>query len=344
MSGVCAAWGAPGEGPSGVSPGGLEEVLTAPESCPTFSWAASAGDGFELAVFEIEPGVLPGEATRGGDVLEVQLPGGAHSWTPSVGRCLEPGEFYGWSIRAVVDGVPTERSAARLFRISERPSPAEVLRAQEILESHLAESSARQVETAALSGGVGAGAATEPAGQPGGPVSEALGVTTTVDIEGTVEARGVRSLSDGVSTQGSIVADGEISTREGDMETVALYLTAPGTLDRQTLIWSPSLNEVEIKRPFSSEPDGELLINRVFAEGLEVGMSDTVQAGLVSIGSTAASYQGDGGTGVDYVPLNGDDEMRLDTAGDICATGFVTAVRFKVVDTNQAGVEVKCSN
>ena len=63
-------------------------------------------------------------------VLSLRLPGTSQGWTPPLGRCLEPGASYAWSV-----GANGDWSEASLFEISAAPSVTEVEEAMAVLRS-----------------------------------------------------------------------------------------------------------------------------------------------------------------------------------------------------------------
>ncbi len=112
-----------------VSPGGLTESVGAPNACPTFSWSAVAGAaGFELAVLDLS---ASGESRV---VLAPRIAGAALSWTPDAEKCLAPGRFYAWTVRALDStGAPLDSSGdaqgwapPRRFTVPSLPTASEV--------------------------------------------------------------------------------------------------------------------------------------------------------------------------------------------------------------------------
>jgi hypothetical protein len=103
-----------------VSPGATDRAMTIGNPCPTFSWATTAeNDAVVLEVVEAiesDPNDPAGE-TDPRTVLEVALPGGARSWTPSGDQCLETGATYVWFVRNTIDGRPVDRSEGRFFQL-----------------------------------------------------------------------------------------------------------------------------------------------------------------------------------------------------------------------------------
>lgn len=104
--------------PEPVSPGSgdLDDIRRAP-ACPTFSWSAPRGNG------AVELVVLVGDPTRADrleSVFRRRLPAGAGSYTPDLGRCLEPARTYAWSVRTHGPDGPGEWSDAAWFRVPAR--------------------------------------------------------------------------------------------------------------------------------------------------------------------------------------------------------------------------------
>lgn len=314
--------------PAGVSPGAEAIVLTASGSCPTFSWAADPVDGFELTVLT---------DTDNKEALYVNLPGGALSWTPAFEQCLEPGGVYGWSIRALIDGVPTEWSQPLLFRVSLEPTAEEVARAVEIL-------SAADARPGAPVGARSASTVERSQSQfqpfaPSTPVANEvmeLEGDAGMSVDGVVEVYGLLSQSADAGESNNIVADGKFSTPLGAIEAPLIYVNPGGQLGGTTWLRSPAVGELEIGRGTGSDPDA-----RVFVDLMSVHSISTT----VLKSSSRLGWIGNGGSGVTTVPLNGSDQLRLDSAGDECPAGSVaTGLRLKKVDSNQAGVELECSD
>ena len=82
---------------SGVSPGDTEHAQSIYDPCPTFSWTAEAGSGYELQVYRVNEDDY--EAAE--PVFAKQLPSGATSWTAAEDMCLPPGHRYAWSVRSL---------------------------------------------------------------------------------------------------------------------------------------------------------------------------------------------------------------------------------------------------
>ncbi|MCP4201729.1 MAG: hypothetical protein GY769_07320 [bacterium] len=119
--------------PVAVSPGHVSKLATVADACPTFSWTeVQAAARYELVLYEV--GEVEGEST---EVLWQTVPGGATSWTPSLGLCLERGGRYAWSARAVGAKAASEWSAPSLFQVAPGPSEEELEEALDVVRSYL---------------------------------------------------------------------------------------------------------------------------------------------------------------------------------------------------------------
>ncbi len=133
--------------PVPVSPGSVLAPTMIANRCPTFSWGdVPEAESFELRVYRLPTATATDgpEGLRG--VAAVSLPGGAHSWSPDLTHCLEPGGQYAWTLRAITSGVPGEWSEASLFEVAAAPAPAEVEEALALLRDYL-RSSESEAET-----------------------------------------------------------------------------------------------------------------------------------------------------------------------------------------------------
>ena len=99
--------------PITVSPGDPSEFVPISDPCPTFSWGTVTGaSDYELVIYHV--------TANGEDplpVLRVDLPGTAHSWTPSLEQCLARGERYAWSVRVTEPAGASRVSEVRLFQV-----------------------------------------------------------------------------------------------------------------------------------------------------------------------------------------------------------------------------------
>jgi hypothetical protein len=120
---------APAASPQPVSPGEPGEVAVVTDRCPSFSWTVPDPSAVaEIAVYAAVDGVVEDRP-----VISQRLPAGASSWTPPEGRCLVPGETYGWAVR---DPDSDGWSEVRIFRVAGQPSLDEVRAAIEVLRRH----------------------------------------------------------------------------------------------------------------------------------------------------------------------------------------------------------------
>ncbi len=121
--------------PIGVSPGQPERPSSVAAACPTFSWSAVAGAAaYELAVFALPSRLGTEDARPAVDALSTEplepvlrqtLPAGASSFTPDLGKCLEPGRSYVWYVRAIgaEHAAPGDWSRGNLFALSAAGGP-----------------------------------------------------------------------------------------------------------------------------------------------------------------------------------------------------------------------------
>lgn len=155
--------GAQAEGPLPVSPDGQAGMAVVSGRCPTFHWTSVEGaESVDLVVYRV-----PKEESDGvpDAVLSVTLPGSAHGWTPSLGRCLDPGGRYAWSVRATDEAGEGEWSEASLFQVSAPPSVMEVEEALRVLRRYVREGGEKIAQTEGVEGTVS------------GPPSQRLGAT-----------------------------------------------------------------------------------------------------------------------------------------------------------------------
>ena len=108
------------------------------QRCSTFSWGAIEGArGYELVVYGLAEGAEAG-LQEAEPLLRERLPGGASSWTPSMARCLAPGQRYAWLVRSHGEEEASDWSEPRLFQVAAAPSAAEVEQALSVLQAYLA--------------------------------------------------------------------------------------------------------------------------------------------------------------------------------------------------------------
>lgn len=174
--------------PVTVSPGHVSRLARIDRRCPTFSWGQVAGaDGYELVIYR---------AARDDDeapiVLRVRIDGGAGSWTPTLGRCLERGGRYAWSLRARRGESFSDWSAPALFQVASGPTATELDQALAIIREQAASSS-----TESPAAGTGAGAETPEAarstsaegdGRRAGPTAKVAPQEIALSVEGHIDA------------------------------------------------------------------------------------------------------------------------------------------------------------
>lgn len=103
-----------------VSPGSPQEMLEIGQRCPTFTWtAADKGGAYELAVYRLGEDGTPDNAE---ETLRLTLPPGSTAWTPSAASCLESGERYAWTVRALGKTSAGEWAAPSLFSVTISPT------------------------------------------------------------------------------------------------------------------------------------------------------------------------------------------------------------------------------
>jgi hypothetical protein len=195
-----------------VSPGGAAGATAS--ACPTFSWSAVPGArDYELAVYQVtEDGADPGL------VLRHRVGGAALSWTPPLDRCLERGERYAWSVRALGTGGDAERaawSAPRVFEVNAGPSDVEVEAALSVLRQLQAQRGEN--------------------GSPGeaGPLADVSAAPASGGGEGTSRAQRIRQAGTVAPTKLSV--DGNVAAQTYTGE--GTYLT---DLDWNSLINVPA--------------------------------------------------------------------------------------------------------
>jgi hypothetical protein len=131
---VASTVAAAAEAPAAVSPGDASKLALIGEPCPTFLWGALAGaEVYELVVYR-----LGDEGQEATPVLKEKVPGSALGWTPSLGRCLERGGQYAWSVRAEGSEEVSDWSAPSLFAVSAGPTAEQFQEALEVVRTYLA--------------------------------------------------------------------------------------------------------------------------------------------------------------------------------------------------------------
>ena len=353
-----------------VSPGAPDAPLVERAACPTFSWAASQpAESFRIRVVrvpqdggELSPDVL----SESLDVaLDVSVPGGARSWTPSSGSCLERGGSYVWFVQSELDEQAVDVSPGYFFSLPKTPSPVEVEWARDVLSRHLgsfSESSERSESSEALSGARPPNTLarsgflpTSPAGSSFAPnrrtVAPLASDNVSLSIDGILEARGIRAVASD-SADGDIETEGDILLRNSFAESPGQIITATtfgtnGDRDDLVRLSSPEEGTVLVTRPGGSARAGELQLQHLHAR------SEVRADGGIKLSGSALTGS-DGGTGVSYVPTSvdlincsaiGRRCVPMDEAEALCrAGGLVVGVRFWETDTNQVGIQVWCTH
>lgn len=122
--------------PVPVSPGAASRVARVEARCPTFSWGeVETAEEYTLAVYRVvDREVRP--------VMEQAVPGGALTWTPSVGRCLEEGGIYAWLVRSSGPDGLSAWSEPSLFQVG-GPEPTAIERVIETVRRQVVASAER---------------------------------------------------------------------------------------------------------------------------------------------------------------------------------------------------------
>jgi len=126
--------------PELVSPGHSQKTVQIADHCPTFNWGSDViVSAFELVVYQFSAEETP-RSVSAEDVdpfLRVRLPGSARGWTPSLDHCLETGQSYAWTLRAVAEEGASKWAEPRMFTVSAGPTAAEVEVALDVLNLYL---------------------------------------------------------------------------------------------------------------------------------------------------------------------------------------------------------------
>lgn len=179
-----AATALPVEPPAPVSPGDTSTKLVVEGRCPTFSWSATAGAArYELVIYR-----LAGDAIEADPVLRESFPASVNGWTPSLDRCLQPGESYAWTLRAVSGDASSKWAAPALFQVAMAPSLTEIAAAIDVIRRSFATDDAPGVQTPATSAG-GLDPLAEPGPTPMASTVEPPDEPAALQVEG--EIRGV---------------------------------------------------------------------------------------------------------------------------------------------------------
>jgi hypothetical protein len=131
--------------PVAASPGSASSVALVEARCPTFSWGqVERARAYDLVVYRI------GEDRQiARPALRQNLPGSIGSWTPSLDRCLDRGQRYGWAVRVHSARAESPWSETLLFEVASQPTSLRVDEALAVLREYLATPAVRAPERAA---------------------------------------------------------------------------------------------------------------------------------------------------------------------------------------------------
>jgi len=354
LAATASAGSAAAMAPAPVAPGATDRATMVASLCPTFSWATPSGsDAVTLEVYEaIEPGRSGSVgATEASPVLEVALPEGAHSWTPSGDHCLEPDAAYVWFVRRTTNGQPAQRSEGHLFRIQARmsvtqPSAAEVAWAEDVLRRHLRQPTPAPRLDDRTGTGSPALAQGEHQSQTVDPprAGKALtGTPSALRVKGRLEVKELRAVAIPPDFAGDVIAEGDISAPSGAMASPRITVTGGfGDIDLYTLR-ATGPGEVTVCRAgaacdTSPAPDatGVARVGRLWANGSIAA----IPGGMTVAGPY--TWHGSGGSGFFEIPsavnVNVDDNYSRCPGG-----GVAVGVRLWETDNNQIGIQVRCS-
>ncbi len=185
--------------PATVSPGSPTGSLIG-DPCPAFSWGRVAGaKTYELLVYRVREAT---EETE--EVLRETLPGSARSWTPSLDRCLERGDQYAWTIRAVAGEEETGWAAPSLFQVASLSSEAQLEAALAVVRRVLAARGA-PARAEKLAGKASPAAGAESSSSRATPSPATRGpVATLLSVAGNLDATSFSGDGSGLS---GVVAD-----------------------------------------------------------------------------------------------------------------------------------------
>lgn len=306
---TAAAWGTTGQAagrsaPVAVSPG-LDSGIARVGACPTFSWAQVEGaTGYELVLYRAseDDGVteVGAEAVR-----RVRIPGQASSWTPSREECLESGDLYGWTVRAVGAAVvpgpgeapETAWSEVNLFRVAGAPSAGEIEEAIEVLRRYLASKG----EAASEGDRGGPPDAAEPDGRPQLPKAMAA----------TLRPAGPEARSEGQRPEAR--SGGQRVARDPASEGLALATAAAPTLGSASLTLSDQIHLGTDSHHFKGgdlflwdDGFGNLGLGRAALRSAKDSATSNTAVGLRALESTTvgiSSVHGSENTGVGHFAL-----------------------------------------
>jgi hypothetical protein len=165
-----------------------------------------------------------------------------------------------------------------------------------------------------------------------------------LDVEGTVEAKGVEALAYPPSFAGDIDAEGSIRAPGGAMQSPRLTFNRVDVFEVSTdhfTFVSPAAGVVYLCEGGSlcdsdPTPDGTMTVGELTA----VDEISVLPGGGMLVSGPFAWY-GSGGTGFFTVPSLS--VVRVDDNPSSCTNGVVVGVRLRETDGDQVGIQVKCS-
>jgi hypothetical protein len=279
------------------SPGRPDRVAAVAHACPTFSWSSvRESAGYELRVYRAEHDIAPEDWEL---VLTERVHAGITSFTPEVGRCLEPGTEYAWLVGSRTEAGALEWSSALRVAVSPRPTVAQVEEALAVLDAYT-----RAVGAAAVS----ASSAPSPPEEPAQRSTSGIGIRESspgtipgvVGLRASVAAPGVGAAILGVADStdaGSAAVVGLATADSGDVAGVVGRASSPaGTAGR-----------------FETSVGADLL------RGVSNGAPLFVVDGTGAVSATAFTGDGGGLTGVDADLLDGMSPSALATQAALTA-------------------------
>jgi hypothetical protein len=298
------------ETPVTVSPGNPSKLALIGDTCPAFSWAGGEGaQSYELVVYRVGE-----EGEEAEPVLRQNLPAPAYSWTPSLDRCLERGERYAWSVRAVGGKEASEWSAPSLFQVAARPSEAEFEEAVEVVRSYLAveREGAESASTARESSAVA-----EPEGPAtsGAPTTRAAPAGTQLSVDGNIDA--ISFTGDGENLA-NVATDAELATHTGLADAHREHTT----LEESAEIDSDIATHAALADAHHPPTVDTFVTNR---DGHDHPGGDGAAVRHSSLSGVGASDHHEQGTRLTFAQTSGDSRNFATTAGKLVHfTGFST--------------------
>lgn len=320
--------------PATVSPGAPDRAPAVGDRCPTFSWVAPfTAVSQEIVVFRADLESL--EIDRGAPVLETEVAGGATTWTPALGECLEAGGVYAWSVRAHFEDGASAWAEARLFSLPSGPTEEDLEEALEVVRRHLA----------ARAGTVGVAPASLPApasptSPPGG--SFPFGETFYIAGDGTVVGNAfVYSCGVGAASPFWRDFDGDGFGAPNDPTTACAqppgYVSNEGDCDDD----NPALNVACICDPFDTsivcgadnhcepQPSGDPLCNA----GVGAGGQNAACSGSADCQADYFCFQGTSCRRWCRVSLGGGDCGGDEVCSPFSTKRFIGATEWGTCDT-----------